>query len=156
MDSATVYQKTRKGEDEIKARSAKLIPKLRTMLILIDGSKTAGQLDGLAKQLGLPGDYIAQLEGQGLIARAGPAPAADQAAPPQDEFQRFSTARRFMNDTVVNALGIRAFFFTLKLEKASTRRELADLLDDYRNAVAKGAGAEEAALLSERAREMLE
>jgi hypothetical protein len=150
-----VYQKTRKGEDEIKARSAKLIPKLRTMLILIDGSKTVDQLGGIAKQLGLPGDYIAQLEGQGLIARAGPAPAAGQAAPPQDEYQRFSAARRFMNDTVVNSLGIRAFFFTLKMEKCSTRAELAEMLDDYDKAIAKGASPEEAKVLTDRARELL-
>jgi hypothetical protein len=159
MDTGTVYQKTRKGEDEIKARGAKLSQKLRTMLILIDGSKNLGQLGGLAKQLGVAEDYIALLEGQGLIAKAGPAPAADggrPAATPRDEFQRFSAAQRFMNETVVNALGMRSFFFTLKLEKCSTRAELRELLEDYGKAIAKGAGADEAAVLTERAREMLE
>ena len=67
----------------------------------------------------------------------------------------FSAAQRFMNDTVVNALGMRAFFLTLKIEKCASRRELAALIEDYTKAITKGAGAEEAAVLSERVRELL-
>jgi len=163
MDPNVVYHKTRKGEDEIKARGAKLPQKVRTMLILIDGTRSAAQLGSVAKQLGVAEDFIGILEGQGLIAAAAAAQgsasgAPAQAAPaaPQAEFQRFSRAQRFMNDTVVNALGMRSFFLTLKIEKCSSRAELASLLDDYGKAIAKGAGAEEAAVLVERAREMLQ
>ena len=159
MDPNLVYHKTRKGEDEIKARSAKLPQKVRTMLIMIDGTKNAVQLGDMAKKLGVTEDFIGLLQSQGLIEAAGaPRAAAPQTAggSPQDEFQRFSAAQRFMNETVVNALGMRSFFFTLKLEKCSSRGELAELLEDYGKAIAKGAGAEEAAVLTERAREMLE
>jgi hypothetical protein len=93
-----------------------------------------------------------------ITATAGAAPAAgatQASAPPQDEFQRFSAAKRFMNETVVNALGMRSFFFTPKLEKASTRADLAEMLEEYGKAIAKGTSAEEAAVLIERAREML-
>ena len=36
-------------------------------------------------------------------------------------------AREFMNDAVVDALGLRAFMFTLKLEKCGTVAEVAAL-----------------------------
>jgi hypothetical protein len=152
-----LYKKTHKGEEEIKARGAKLPQKLRTMLILIDGSKTRTQLNGIAKQLGIGDDYLKQLEEQGLIVGDVHGTAAQAAASvaPQDEFERFRQAQRFMNQTAVNALGMRSFFFTLKLEKCSTRSELADLLDDYAKALAKGAGAGEAEVLTEQARQLL-
>ena len=152
-----VYRKTPKGEQEIKARGAKLAQKLRTMLILIDGTKDKLQLNGMAKQLGVADDYLASLESLGLIEAGGAAagaPAADAAAP-QDEFERFRAAQRFMNQTVVNALGMRSFFFTLKLEKCSNRAELAEMLDEYAKAVAKGADDAEAGVLAARARELL-
>jgi hypothetical protein len=152
-----LYKKTPKGEEEIKARAAKLPPKLRTMLILIDGSKTRNQLNGVAKQLGIGDDYLKQLEEQGLINGETHATASPPGTPsaPLDEFERFRQAQRFMNQTAVNALGMRSFFFTLKLEKCSTRSELADLLDDYAKALTKGAGAEEAEVLTEQARQLL-
>ena len=92
MDAGILYQKTRKGEEEIRERRAKLPQKLRTMLILIDGSKTAGQLNVVAKQLGIAEDYIKLLEGQGLITAAGGTPGAAPApSAPQDEVQRKGT-----------------------------------------------------------------
>src|SRR4051812_17674857 len=101
MDTNAVYQKTPKGEDEIKTRNAKLPQKLRTMLILVDGTKTGGELQGVAQRLGITEDYIGTLEAQGLITRiGGSAAAAPRAAEgPKDEVQRFSAAQRFMNDT---------------------------------------------------------
>jgi hypothetical protein len=152
-----VYRKTPKGEQEIRARSAKLTQKLRTMLILIDGTKDKLQLNGMAKQLGVADDYLASLESLGLIEAGGASAgaAAADAAAPQDEFERFRAAQRFMNQTVVNALGMRSFFFTLKLEKCSNRAELAEMLDEYAKAVAKGADDNEAGVLTARARELL-
>ena len=160
MDANAVYQKTGKGEEEIRTRAAKLDQKLRNILILVDGSKTVGQLQAVAARLGLAQDAVAQLEKLGLVASIGggaPRPAAAQAqgAAPGDEVARFMAAQKFMNDTVVNALGMRGFFLTLKIEKCSSRAELAGLLDDYAKAIAKGSGNETAAVLAERARELL-
>src|SRR4051794_23830109 len=155
MDTNAVYQKTPKGEDEIKTRNAKLPQKQRTMLILIDGTKTFAQLQAISQRLGITEDYLGALEAQGLIARIGGAAASVGAEGPKDEVQRFSAAQRFMNDTVVNALGMRAFFLTLKIEKCSSRGELAELLDDYAKAITKGQGAESAAVLTDQARELL-
>jgi len=117
---------------------------------------------------GAPADCIEQLEKLGLVERVGaaPVPAGEERratvrglAEPDvqklDPVARFRMAQQFMNDTAVNALGLKAFFFTLKLEKAATVEELRPLVDDYRKAIAKGSGEEEAAVLTQRLQEML-
>jgi hypothetical protein len=64
-------------------------------------------------------------------------------------------AQKFMNDTAVNALGIKAFFFTLKLEKCATVDDLRELVEPYRAAIAKGSGPDEAEVMARRVLEML-
>jgi len=155
MDASTIYQKTAQGEQEIKTRAAKLPQQMRTMLILTDGTKPLGELRGVAQRLGIKEDFVATLEGKGLIAPLGGRTAQAAPAAPQDEFARFTAARRFMNDTVVDAMGIRSFLFTLKIEKCGTRAELSFLLDDYTRLIKKGSGEAQAAVFTERARELL-
>ena len=72
-----------------------------------------------------------------------------------DEPERYRVARKFLNDTAVDALGVRAFFFTLKLEKCSTRADLQLLLAEYERLVTKGSGEAAARVLSARAGELL-
>jgi len=61
-----------------------------------------------------------------------------------------------MNDTIVDTLGIRAFVFTLRLERCATRADLKALLPDYVRFVTKKLGQPDAAVLIERSRELLE
>lgn len=159
MNSRDVVVKTAEGVAELKQRSRKLPPRLRTMLIMIDGSLTVAQLKQAAAGLGAPEGFLDHLQQQGLIALRPAAPttgahaeAATTAAP---EAERFRAAQRFMNDTVVDALGFRAFLFTLKLERCFTRAELAALLDDYEKAIVKGSGPEVARVLTSRVRALL-
>lgn len=158
MNSRDVVVKTAEGVAELKQRSRKLPPRLRTMLIMIDGSLTVAQLKQAAAGLGAPEGFIDALRAQGLIAlrHAVQTPGVDAAvAPAVPEAERFRAAQRFMNDTVVDALGFRAFLFTLKLEKCFTLPELVALLGDYEKAIAKGNGPEAAAVLASRARALL-
>ena len=60
-----------------------------------------------------------------------------------------------MNVTVVDALGIKSFFFTLKLERAGNLAELRELIDSYRAAILKGSGEDEARVFTERLNVML-
>ena len=127
----------------------------------------------MATKLGLPAAQIDELIEQGF-AEAKSAPAAVLAGSPGgaggnlkpfasvaepvprvNEYEAFRTAKQFMNDTIVNSLGIKAFFFTLKLEKCSNRQELSDLLQQYTKALAKSGGVEEAEVLTQRAQELL-
>ena len=167
MNNNALYVKTAAGADEVKARSRALPPRLRTMLIMVDGTRTAAQLLAAATTLGAPADFLSTLLQMGLVevrteARtAAPAPAmpAEQATPemdlPSTDGERFRVAQKFMNDSVVDALGLRAFFFTLKLEKAANCDDLRLLLPEFFKAVAKGAGEDKARRFEARARQTL-
>lgn len=160
ISAGAVYAKTAAGLEEVKSRKLKLAPKLRTMLILIDGSKPLLILREEAAALGVPADFIEQLEGLGLVApvAGAGAPRAVRAAPPgakMDPVAHFRMAQQFMNDTAVSALGIKAFFFTLKMEKCATVDDLRGMVDTYRAAIAKASGEAEAEVLVRRLEEIL-
>jgi hypothetical protein len=67
-----------------------------------------------------------------------------------DEFTRFRAAKDFMNMTIVEALGLKAFFFTMKLERAGNVAELREIVPAYRQALEKAVGAPEAEVLAQR------
>jgi len=161
MPDLTHYAKTEKGTAEIHSRGQSLRGRLRTMLILVDPSKTGDELRASAAQLGVDSDFLETLVRDGyIVAVAGSdaAPGAPSAPAPvvtTDELKRFREAKAFINETIVDALGVRAFLFTLKLERCSTRADLARLLPDYAKAIAKFRGEAETRLIVERAKELL-
>jgi hypothetical protein len=159
VNLSDIVIKTAAGAAEIASRSRKLPQRLRTMLILIDGRLTAGQLMEAGAKLGVPDDFLESLEQQGLVsAKPSSATPTVAATAPVDlpASDRFRAAQKFMNDTVVDALGLRAIFFTLKLEKCFNRADLTGLLDHYAKAIAKGSGNDVSRVLTARVREMLE
>jgi hypothetical protein len=161
MAAGTVYRKTALGAAEVKDRKLRLNPRVRTMLILIDGALPEFMLKEDAARVGAPADFLEQLVNAGLIERVqGAAPATARAAAPAaaaapDEFTRFRQAKDFMNATIVDALGIKSFFFTLKLERAGVVADLRELVEPYREALAKAEGEEHAAVMAARLKEML-
>jgi hypothetical protein len=164
MNSADIYVKTSAGTHELKSRARQLPQRLRTMLIMIDGSRSVAQLRQAADRLGAPEDFLANLESQGLVqrvARIRPEPAlpvqppSPAPMPALSDGERFNTAKQFMNDTIVDNLGLRAFFFTLKLEKCFTLADLEAMLPDYSKAIAKSRGSDVARKLEAQARSKL-
>jgi hypothetical protein len=165
MNGSDIYIKTEAGVHEVKSRARQLPQRLRTMLIMVDGSLSVEQLRQAADRLGAPEDFLVNLESQGLVQRVGPArPAAATvaaAAPPMKsapaltDSERFAKAKQFMNDTIVDSLGLRAFFFTLKLEKCFTLDDLQAILPEYSKAIARTRGDEAARTLEARARDKL-
>jgi len=158
MADATRYAKTDKGTEEIRSRGKNLRGRLRTMLILIDPSKTGDELRASASQIGVEPDFLDMLLRDGYIVALGGTESPDADAPrvvSRDELARFRAAKAFINETVVDALGVRAFLFTLKLERCSTRDDLAALLPDYAKAIRKFRGESETRLLVDRATELL-
>ncbi len=155
------FARTEKGHAEIAQRGKSLRGKPRTVLFLVDPGKPVEEIERQAAQIGAPPDVLAQLLAEGYIAEVGaasPAPAPPPAPAPadaDDELARFRIAKAFMNDTIVDTLGIRAFAFTLRLERCATRADLAALLDDYAKALLKKLGRGEAAVLVQRTRELL-
>ena len=174
MNDQDLYGKTAAGFEEVRGRALKLPQRLRTMLIMVDGTRTVAQLREAAKTLSSPADFLDLLIGMGLVAQEGVAPTrAGAAAPaaaapaatavPDVEVvpgttanpEQFRAALKFMNDSAVDLLGLRAFFFTLRLEKCYTPQDLLALLPDFSKAIAKSNGPEMARALEERARQML-
>ena len=159
MADARRYAKTEKGTEEIRSRGKNLRGRLRTMLILIDPSKTGDELRASAGQIGVEAEFLDTLLRDGYIVALGgvesPAAADAPREVSRDELARFRAAKSFINETVVDALGVRAFLFTLKLERCSTRDDLAALLPDYAKAIRKFRGEAETRLLVDRANELL-
>jgi hypothetical protein len=166
MAAGDIYRKTQSGTAEITNRKLKLTPRLRTMLILIEGTQPEFLMKEEGAKLGAPPDFIEQLLALGLIEKAGratgPAPAdapsattADASGAAPDEYVRFRGAKDFMNATIVDALGLKSFFFTLKLERAGNRTDLHALVDDYRSALTKAYGEGQADVFVRRLTQLL-
>jgi hypothetical protein len=163
MEDRVVFVKTPAGVEEVASRERRLPPRLRTLLILVDGALSAAQLRDAGAKLGAPQDCLDLLEAQGLIARSNglatrpnaaaaasvvSASTADPTTRPEppprlpsvapvDPVQRFLQTKKLMNDTAVDALGLRAFLFTLKLEKCATVADLQAMLPDFGKALSK-------------------
>ena len=179
MDDSETYVKTASGLDEVRTRALKLSQRLRTMLIMVDGTRTVAQLRQAQMALSAPPDFLANLVALGLVASdMATVPAASAAAslavinltdvvdvdlslaaadsgPPQDA-EKFRAGLKFMNDTAVDLLGLRAFFFTLKIEKCFTMADLKNLIPQFSSAITKSKGPEIARALEERVRRMIQ
>lgn len=76
MKTAVLYAKTDLGKQCIQNHEADLPRRLRTMLILIDGTTALRELRKQAHRLGAPDDFIEELERRGYVcAQRGSAPA---------------------------------------------------------------------------------
>ncbi len=172
MNNSETFVKTALGLDEVRTRALKLSQRLRTMLIMVDGTRTVAQLRQAQLTLGAPTDFLESLLALGLVASdSAPAPALPAAAPlslvdleigsvPTDwnpgDIEKFRAALKFMNDSAVELLGLRAFFFALKIEKCFTMADLKDLIPQFKIAITKSKGPEVARALEERVRRMIQ
>jgi len=177
MSTEQIYIKTPLGIDEVQNRKLHLAPRLRTMLIMIDGHKTVSALRESAAKFGCPEDFIESLEAAGLIVKLGTSmatqapiavagePSVVRAVPNisttvtqtfQDDYARFRFAKDFMNSAIVNSLGIKAFFFTLKLERAGTVDDLRGLVKPFQDALTKASSAAVADTLTKQLLEYLD
>jgi hypothetical protein len=156
MAAGDIYRKTDLGTAEIIHRKMKVAPRLRTMLILVDGTRPEFMLKEEGAKVGAPPDFLEQLMALGLVEKVGrPSGPPAGAARTADEFMRFRAAKDFMNSTIVDALGMKSFLFTMKLERAGTVADLAELAPADRQALAKAVGEAEADVLAGRLDEML-
>ena len=62
-----IYRKTEAGRDEIRDRSRKLPPALRTVLLMTDGQRTLAELREVAAGVKAPADALERLLAEGLI-----------------------------------------------------------------------------------------
>jgi hypothetical protein len=160
MNAGDIYVKTDLGLQEVGTRKMDLSHRLRCALILVDGKHPFSVLQREARKLSAPEDFIEQLMALNLVARKegiaiGAIATTGEPAAADDEFARFRVAKEFMSSTIVDALGIKSFFFTLKLEKMSTRADLKGMLGDYTKAMTKAMGSDVAQVMVGRVEAML-
>jgi hypothetical protein len=136
-DKQVIYHKTQKGTEAIADRHSGLAPRLRSLLIMVDGKRTYAELTTMAAALGDPG-RLSELEAEGLVepavveektmpAALEPAGAPQQptaAAAPQ-RAANLAQAQRFSSHLLEHLLGPMAEPLCIKIEGA---RDLADFV----------------------------
>ena len=170
MDNNAVFDKSDKGREEIITRKYKLAPRLRSLLVLIDGKKTAGELLQQLAGLGLDQNSLDQLyEGQFIEPSSTP---QEMARPHMTEAPQTRNAtdannktapgngmigatqilalQTFFNTTIKNTLGLRGFTLQLKAERATSLEDFRNLRTPYFEAVKKAKGEDMAMALRDR------
>jgi hypothetical protein len=167
-----VFDKTEKGREEIATRKHHLAPRLRTLLVLIDGKQSKDELLKKVAGIGLGEEGIEELANNGFIeipasqpatmvaaavqpkqpAMAAPAPA--DAILPEGENQ-FQAVYHFYTETIKSTIGLRGYGLQLKVEKAATIDDFRALRQPYLEAVLKAKGNEMARSLRSRLDQLL-
>lgn len=136
-DKQVIFQKTQKGTDAIANRHSGLAPRLRSLLIMVDGKRTFTELAAMAAALG-DSQRLSELEVEGLIeparAEEKTMPAALEAAGVQQQpaaaaspqrASNLAQAQRFSSHLLEQLLGPTAEPLCIKIESA---RDLADFV----------------------------
>src|SRR3982075_129831 len=105
MDPGEIYAKTEEGLRELKERKRNLPITLRSLLIMVDGTRTVAEVLDRARALRLDKTALAELEAAGLIAKRFGAPSSqqtDSAAAPrsESEVKQFMAAHQRMSDAI--------------------------------------------------------
>ena len=126
MDKETIYRKTSAGTEAIAKRTAGLAPRQRSLLILVDGHRKAGELAKLAAPLGDPGELLQGLLALGYVeplpgAAPARAPAAGDGA--ERDGVPLAQARTVAVRRLNELLGPGATDLCLRLERTHTPQE---------------------------------
>ncbi|WP_343550048.1 hypothetical protein [Ralstonia sp.] len=155
--TTSIYQKTEKGQDEIRTRANHLDQRHRAVLLMINGEKTCDDILVQLQPLGMTHAVFDELEDGGYIrphaagttaAKAEPAsaPTAAETAPAQATTPKEPAAEgyqrlyRFYTETISRYLGLRGYLLEMKVEKAGNVAELVALRDTLKAALTKTRG----------------
>lgn len=175
----SIFDKTDKGREEIATRCHRLAPRLRTLLVLIDGKHDSTHLLEKVKGLGLDERGIAELLESGFIQELpegtpvpsalgpnNPSPAPVPVAAPTDTAipsgailptgeNQFEAIYHFYNETIKSTIGLRGYALQLKVERAESVEDFRALRRPYLEAILKAKGNEMARSLRDRLDQLL-
>jgi hypothetical protein len=144
MNPGEIYAKTDEGVRELKERKLNLPIALRSVLIMIDGNRTVGEVLERARALRVDASTFSALERAGLIAKRFSAPSVeDEKAPAPrsaDEVERFIAAQQQLSALINEHLGFRGYLMMMRLQRAENLRDLHDFLPDFAQALVKRMG----------------
>ncbi len=154
---ATTYRKTPKGFAEVETRAHRLTPRIRNVLILLDGVRTLDSLRAMVNQgldeniqLLLDGDFIEPAvvpERQRLAPRPEPTPPPRAPDAPGADFL---AVRRDVVRVVNEQLGPVGENVAIKMERAQSAAELRPLLATASQLIQSVGGAQAAQAFRER------
>lgn len=167
----TIFDKTDKGREEISTRKYQLAPRMRTLLVLVDGKQTKDELLKKVTGIGLTEESLDDLISNGFIQAVNvaetfaPAPVevATKEEPPKvaannvlpEGQNQFQAIYHFYTETIKSTIGLRGYALQLKVEKAASIEELRELRKPYLEAVLKAKGNEMARSLRDRLDQLL-
>jgi hypothetical protein len=128
----SIFRKSAKGATEIETRAHRLVPRLRAMLILVDGKRSDSELAQLMPPHAA--DTLAALLEQGFVEPVDvPAPAVAAASPSAPApaaalAPSFDTTRRVVVRALNDAIGPAAETLALRMERTHNLDELRALL----------------------------
>jgi hypothetical protein len=132
--ASVIYQKSAKGSQAIATRDHALSPKLRSLLILVDGKRSFEDLVKLSGPLGDTDQLLAQLHEQGYIepaAQAAPAAPVSAPAPLQGSgVVPLAEAKRYIVRRLTDLLGPTADSFCMKIEAAKNAHDFMVVVKD--------------------------
>lgn len=145
----TLFRKTAKGQTEIETRAHRLLPRLRALLILVDGKRdiavlttlVAQQADVLLEELAAQGFIEAAPEpAPGASAAAAPRPPSAPAAAAAPGGADFMALRREAVRVLTDAVGPAAETVALRMERARNIDELRPLFAQAAQVIANMRG----------------
>ncbi len=173
-----LFDKTDKGREEISTRCHHLAPRMRTLLLLVDGKSTVDQVLQKVAGLGLDEAALIELLDQQFIQEAGATNADEQAVldaiGATGEQNGHSTAdvsettasksaitqlqklHQFFSATIKSTLGLRGFPLQLKADRAASVDDFIALRAAYLAAILKAAGPEMQRILADRLNQLLQ
>jgi hypothetical protein len=162
MDSTTVFAKTELGQEEVATRVRHVPARLRTMLIMVDGRRSVAQLlanhptpdeaRGYLEAL-LEGGFIAVHEAVTAPAASASAPAPAAAAPATAA--NLPEVKQHIARMLIDFIGPEADYIVMRIEKISSRDELATEVEKLGNMLESAVGAKQASRFRESVRPML-
>ena len=161
MDATALFRRSPMGQAALDQRDKRIPARMRALMLMAEG-KPMDQFDELASALGAPADSLEKLVSQGFVVARVTAPEqVSQDAPDAPEapgantFQQFRTVSGLMREITTDMMGIKGFFFILRIEKCSVLPDLVAILPDLIEAVAKRRGRQNADKLERQIRAML-
>jgi hypothetical protein len=156
---ASIYRKTNKGVEEIATRAHRLSPRLRTALILVDGTRDEAQLRSLIAQGAA--EALQELVSDGYIEvspvleeprkperaaapAATPAAAQPAAAPAASDKAAFAKYRAEAVRAFNDLTGPAGEALAIKMERTGSREQLAPLLEIAHQIITNARGAQAA------------
>lgn len=173
-----LFDKTDKGREEISTRCHHLAPRMRTLLLLVDGKSTVDQVLQKVAGIGLDEAALIDLLDQQFIHEAMTTNADEQAVidaigasgehkpdatagvtdtvTPNPENAQRQKLHQFFSATIKSTLGLRGYPLQLKVDRASSIDDFIALRDPYLAAVLKAAGPEMQRILADRLNQLLQ